>query len=63
MVSVIVLTLLFTLSRTQQQTAQKTVIWPNLLCRKKPLVKTRRPNRTDYNWLSLGYYKELGEAH
>ena len=33
-----------------------------MLCRKKPLVKTQRTNHTDYNWFSLGYYKEPGDA-
>ena len=34
----------------------------HLLCRQKPLVKTQRPNRTDYTWFSLGYFIEPGEA-
>ena len=33
-----------------------------MLCRQKPLVKTQRPNRTDYTWFSLGYFIEPGEA-
>ena len=33
-----------------------------MLCGQKPLVRTQKPNRTDYTWFRLGCHKEVGDA-